>query len=83
MIHRRKSKTHKYDWTRFEKVDTLLNPGLGEAEFFSPLTKCAYCRLVMEKESYKVHECDEDNMGSDVDGGSDVDEDSEDDDEEA
>jgi hypothetical protein len=58
-----------------EKLEGILRLGLGEAEFFAVLTKCADCRLVMTKPSYLAHECHDNEVGSDIDGGTDEDDD--------
>jgi hypothetical protein len=51
--------TRRYNLRRFDRLDALHKPGITEDEFLLMFVKCAYCALVMTRNAYFAHECDE------------------------
>ena len=48
---------YETDWRRFNKLDSLQRPGLGEREFYGLFAKCDACSLVMTRQAFPDHCC--------------------------
>ena len=48
---------YETDWRRFNKLDRLERPGVGEREFYGLFAKCDACNLVMTRLVFPDHCC--------------------------
>lgn len=48
------------DWRRFSRIDRMWKPGLTEAELLGLIVKCVVCGLIMTRQVFEFHSCDDD-----------------------
>jgi hypothetical protein len=47
------------DWRRIKRLDRKKKPGLSEAELLTLIAKCGCCNLVMARNVFEFHHCDD------------------------